>query len=53
MLGDIVLTKIWGGLDSNRGNIRHYVCKNYDEANYRLQIIVNQRARKGYIRSLN
>jgi hypothetical protein len=48
LLGDWIVTKVWGGVNSNLGNHKHFVSNNFDSAMHLVVKIFNRREKRGY-----
>ena len=48
LLGDWIVTKVWGGLDNLSGRISHHPCASLDHARALAAKLVNQRKSRGY-----
>jgi hypothetical protein len=49
LLGDLILTKVWGGMGRSSGRITHLPCSTVDEAYTRIEKITKTRQQRGYI----
>lgn len=48
MLNDLILTCVWGSMNSNLGNYSHTLIKNLDEAKEFIVIMEKKRFKRGY-----
>ncbi len=49
LLGDWVVTRVWGGLNQATGRVSHIPCSTYDDAITLMEKISQTRAKRGYI----
>lgn len=49
LLGDWVVTKSWGGLNTSIGRVTHVACQSIDEAKKLVNQITHTRKNRGYI----
>jgi predicted DNA-binding WGR domain protein len=49
MLGDLILTSVWGGIYSNLGNYKHTLFYNINDADNFINQMMTHRSKRGYI----
>jgi predicted DNA-binding WGR domain protein len=49
LLGDLVLTKVWGGINQSSGKISHHPCSSQQIALTTIESLLKARAKKGYL----
>jgi len=49
LLGDWVVTRVWGGLNQATGRITHIPCSSYEDAIKLIEKISKTRIKRGYI----
>lgn len=51
LLGDWVITRVWGGINQATGRISHIPCPTYEDAIHLMEKIAKTRLVRGYIMS--
>lgn len=49
LLGDLVVTRVWGGINNANGKISHYCCSSHEDAQKIIKKIAHTRSRHGYV----